>query len=74
MANDDDDDPKLDKGIKATNGEDAEENYCRNWPIRNIKEPQDNDVLYGRGGRLYSMCCATTACYLAGFHCCVAIL
>jgi hypothetical protein len=58
MANDDDDDdddPKQDKDIEATNGGDAEENYCRYWPIRNIKEPNNNDVLYGRGGTLYNM-------------------
>jgi hypothetical protein len=58
MTNDDDDDPKLDEDFEPTNGEDAEENNCGNWPIRNIKEPQDNDVLYGRGGRLYNCCLA----------------
>jgi hypothetical protein len=27
----------------------AKKNYT-DWPLRNIKEPHDNDVLYGRGG------------------------
>jgi hypothetical protein len=25
------------------------------WPIREIREPHDNDVLYGRGGEFFSL-------------------
>lgn len=30
--------------------EDITEDKYKNWPLRDIKEPHENDVLYGRGG------------------------
>lgn len=37
--------PLSSKGTKAEN-----KSKMVDWPLREIKEPHDNDVLYGRGG------------------------
>jgi hypothetical protein len=46
-----------------------------NWPLRDIKEPHPNDVLYGRGGtfRFIYMCVCVAVCWdpswLSVSHC-----
>lgn len=37
------------KSSASSCSQDDEEDYS-NWPLQNIREPGDNDVLYGRGG------------------------
>jgi hypothetical protein len=53
------DDTEMKEEEKVKEEEDAEEKKKKedelrkkyaNWPLRNIKEPHDNDVMYGRGG------------------------
>jgi hypothetical protein len=35
---------------KGTSFKETQKKKYADWPIRDIKEPHDNDVLYGRGG------------------------
>jgi hypothetical protein len=41
---------KVKQEEKEETAEDLEK--YKDWPLRDIKEPHDNDVLYGRGGEL----------------------
>ena len=54
VENSDGDDDSDDQNTKEVSQETKEEPTPKkkhtNWPLRDIKEPHANDVLYGRGG------------------------
>ena len=43
--------PSIEEEAKEEPTEEERKKYA-NWPLKDIKEPHPNDVLYGRGGTL----------------------
>ncbi|KAL7578173.1 hypothetical protein ACA910_012609 [Epithemia clementina (nom. ined.)] len=45
-----DDAQKVEKAVMSPEEREAARKKYENWPLKNISEPHDHDVLYGRGG------------------------
>jgi hypothetical protein len=58
-----------DKEKKKQEEAELREKY-KDWPLKNIEEPHDNDVLYGRGGKFSLIFSLLGASVPALTHCC----